>query len=1358
MSLKVLNFIQDRQGYLWIGTTEGLYKYNGYTYDVYERNDKDSTTLSDNWILSLVEDRTGTIWIGTNNGGLNSFNPQLNQFQRHILKTQNPRQGVIRTVPALVADSSGNIWIGTEAGLFLYDTQAGKFKELNIQIGNHNDKFSYRICSLHCDQNGIIWIGTNNGFSCFDPETGKSQLILYNPENTDHSPNCIAMAIKNDSQGKLWIGTDGAGLIAYNPHADTIKRYIKNLNAPNSISSNNITTLFVDENNHIWMGTKNSGGINVLDSKSGKISYLAPEHSQLDSRNDCNTINAIYEDRSGIIWIGTNEGICIYLQSKKQFFQLPSDKVIADQFDQWRIESICEDHLGNIWLGTSGDGLYSLDYMTGKAVNFVHDPNNPKSLSNNQIRSLHLDNKNDLWIGTDLGLNKFNREEQNFTRYYFNSTKVSLDDIDRINIIFQDGSEHLWLGMNGSGLIEFNPITGSFKNYGQNNGAIYGLSDPKNKIWTIYSAGDGNLLIGTLKGLYIFDTTNKIFNPFTTIKDEKNLNDDHILSLFKDKNGYLWIGSRGGGLIKFDPDQNTCKRFTKINGFPSNTIYTILPDKAGHLWMSSSKGIIQLNPQLNQFKTYTTDNGLQSDNFNHGACFKNKAGMLYFGSNNGFNAFYPEKIQTKAYVPPVVITNVTLTDESMAQNKIEAAIIRKDYLVKPLMIPYDKAHTISFESAVLDYTSPKNNQYRYQLEDYDQSWLPASKSRLVSYRGLGVGEYTFKMRGANSSGIWNEKDIRLKFEILPPFYRAWWAYGTYLFLLLVGCYFLRRFVVNRVLLKNQLQSDHLELSIQKEIDYQKSYFFTNISHQFRTPLTLILGPVEKWLQKHKNGDLHNDLKMIQKNCYRILRLINQLLELSRLDSGEVKLHIRPENIVEFLKGVVFSFTQLAKEKEINLSFISAQNSIIVYMDRDKIEDIVSNLLTNAFKYTPANGKISVSIVIKRNDEEDELFHNYIEIAIRDTGKGIAPEHIDKIFNRFYHLQEPVEIPEEGTGVGLSLAKELTELHQGKINVRSNLNHGSIFTVLLPLGKEHFDADTITEEQSPDELITHSRSHIYPGETVLITKSDGKINVKQSESSSPGDVPHILIVEDNLDVRLFLRKSLSGDYYVSEASNGAEGLEAVLVKEPDLIISDVMMPVMDGNEFCRRIKTNPLTSHIPVILLTARATTEGKIEGLETGADDYIFKPFDTTELLVRIKNLIAQRKKLQQRFREEIIIQPGEITATSTDKVFLERAISIVENHIGDPDFETQILADEVGMSRMNLHRKLKALTGQTPSQFVCSMRLKRAAQLIEQNAGNVTEVAYEVGFSSSSYFTQCFKSEFGILPSEFSKNHLFQG
>ncbi|TFH00781.1 MAG: response regulator [Calditrichales bacterium] len=1350
--MPVFNVIQDHEGYLWFGSERGLYRYDGYDFKLFGRNDDSGMPRANNTILSLAEDRQGILWIGTENSGLYTFNPFSNQYNQIDLKKIRPDRKALSTIRALLVDFEDKIWFGADDRVCSYDQKSGILKELNITLNHPGNFQNLQISALQKDQDDLLWIGTNCGLSYYNLRTGTCGWLLCEKNNPNSLTDNNVTALALDNQGMLWIGTKGSGLNRYNPKSGEFKHYSDNSNDQNHLSSNYISSLLADRNNQLWIGTYQNGGINLLDLLSDRISYLLHEPGD-HNQQAYNNINGFYEDRSGIIWITTDAGICRYIQSKTQFFQIKTD-LTCDQFDNWMVEAICEDSAGTIWIGTQTEGLYALYPEQGKLKNYIFEADNKNSISSNTIRSIFIDNQQVLWAGTNHGLNRFDLRTQNFTRYYFYSSQFELPENICIYTIFQDHLGTLWLGTDGGGLIEFNPVTGSYEKYQFD--SKNSLGDPKNKVWAICEDKNDNLWIGTWSGLKFFKRKDKTFQPvenyFTGSDSSSN---DIVLSLCNATDGNIWTGTLGNGLIRYSPKTGLSHRFSQKNEISSNTINSILEDNNGNLWLSSTDGIIKFNPGLSIFQKLTSADGLQSNIFSRAAYHNTRSNHLYFGSNNGFNAFNPEKISFNSFIPPIVISEVLLAHNPVSSGEIHTAISSSSNQSKPLLINPDQAQDVSIKFSALDYLDPENNLYKYKLEGHDKDWVSLDNKRTVSFMDLDPGEYIFKVKASKNDAIWTAYTVALPIKILPYFYQTNWAYACYILLFIVSVFTLIRLATNKVLLKNQLKMEHLELTKQKQIDLLKSKFLTNISHEFRTPLTLILGPVDKWLKNRQTGELHEDLILVKRNGLRIWRLINQLLDLSMLDSGNLKLNVKPENIVEFLHGLVLSFASLAEQKDINLSFISSQDSIIVYIDRDKIEDIISNLIYNAFKYTPANGKISVSCITSLPEAENESSAKFVEIAVRDTGRGIAPDHLENIFNRFYQEEDNDGISHEGTGIGLSLVRELTELHHGKITLDSRLKHGSVFTVFLPLGKDHFSGDTAIKFNTMEAIASKHRERIFTCEDISAPTAD-IFTGNNPALPVTKDTPHLLIVEDNFDVRLFLRKSLSTFYRISEAGDGRQGLACAIKTSPNLIISDVMMPEMDGITFCHQIKSHKMTSHIPVILLTAKATLEGKIEGLDTGADDYIFKPFEMSELLVRCKNLIAQRKKLQQRFREEIVVQPSEITVTAIDKVFLDHALNVVERFIGDPVFDTQTLADELGMSRMNLHRKLKALTGQTAAQFICTIRLKRATQLIKGHSGNISEVAYEVGFNSLSYFARCFKTEFGILPSEFAKSHQY--
>ncbi|OGB67564.1 MAG: hypothetical protein A2Y94_02635 [Caldithrix sp. RBG_13_44_9] len=710
----------------------------------------------------------------------------------------------------------------------------------------------------------------------------------------------------------------------------------------------------------------------------------------------------------------------------------------------------------------------------------------------------------------------------------------------------------------------------------------------------------------------------------------------------------------------------------------------------------------------------------------------------------------------------MVITKIEVQNEVIPRKYY--ADLTSNVSQKPLLKLNYKQNTISFWFSALDFSAPEECQFKYKLEDFEREWIDAEHRKFVSYTNLNPGKYIFRVKGSNSDGIWNETDVAFSFIITPPWWQTYWAYLGYVLLIIGILYTVRRYEMNRVGLKHQLNLQTLETRKFQELERMKSRFFSNLSHEFRTPLMLITGPIDQLRSRSYKGNLQKMYEVISRNSRRLLELIDQSLALSQLDAGVLPLRAREENLIPFLRGLVFSFDSLAEKKGIQIKFDTDSDFCLAWIDHDKFEKIINNLLSNAVKFTPVGGKIIVSTIVENPPESpfDKSPSGHrtggqrgISITISDTGIGIHPDHQKKIFERFYQVDDLSKSIHVGSGIGLALIKELVELHRWTISLHSEVGKGSTFTLQIPKGRAHLKDDEIVSDAKQLGKLKVKES-IEP-KTV---EGEYKVGIEDKISDKPKDtgktlssaahLPTILIVEDSPDVRYYLSTILAGDYNLQEAATGEEGLKKAATGSSHLIISDIMMPVMDGMEFCRRIKSDLNTSHIPVILLTARASQESRLEGLETGADDYLVKPFERRELLVRVKNLIDQRRRLRDKFKRDLLVEPSAVTVTSLDEDFLKRAITTVEKNLNDPEFETEIFAEALYVSRSQLHRKLTGLTGQTPGEFIRTIRLKRAAQLLQKRGVNVSEVAYEVGFNNLSYFAKAFRRQFNCSPSEY--------
>jgi len=975
--------------------------------------------------------------------------------------------------------------------------------------------------------------------------------------------------------------------------------------------------------------------------------------------------------------------------------------------------------------------LNRFDLKSGLFTSYKHDPENINSISNNWVFDINESQSGKsrvLWFSTNRGLNKIDLKTKRITSYYISNNDQVHNSMSDLS---EDKNGIIWIGTYSTYLYSFDPKTEQFtrhKSYGR----------PINTLRTDLS---GLLWIGSETGLYKFNTATKEETQYRHIEgDLKSISNNSVNSIFEDKNGILWIGT-AGGLNKFDRSTETFTSFAEKDGLFNSKISAILEDGQGNLWLGTGKGISKFNPNSGTFRNFDATDGLHGDAFT-GASYMNQQGEMFFGGRNGLTYFHPDSIKDNTCIPPIVLTDFQIFNKSIKPGN-NSPLKKQVSEVNEITLSYDQS-IFSFEFAALDYHHPVKNKYAYKMDGVDPDWVHTDASRrFATYTQLDPGEYVFRVKGSNNDGIWNEEGTSIKVIITPPWWQTNLAYIVYIILGFSLIYSLRRYEINRQKLKHNLELEHVEAENLKEVDNMKSRFFANISHEFRTPLTLIFGPAKDILEKTKDVEIKESAGIIRRNANRLYGLVNQLLDLSKLEAGRMTLETSEQNIIPLLKGLVLSFLSLAERKKITLQFNTIEDNLNTYIDTEKVEKIITNLLSNAFKFTPEGGKVEVTIKLPSFPPlpKGELTGGSVEINIRDTGIGIPTERLDKIFDRFYQVDGSHTREGEGTGIGLALTKELVELHKGRIKVESKEGEGTTFTVLLPLGKEHLKPEEIVEKEIEEEATKNVE------QTELIPETENRKEKRGIDSLLDTDKPLLLIVEDNSDVRKYIISHLDEDYRIEEAIDGEDGYNKSIEQIPDLIVSDVMMPKMDGFEFCEKVKTDERTSHIPVILLTAKATSKDKIEGYETGADDYIMKPFDAAELKVRIKNLIEIRRKLQEKFSSDDYNIPKELNAM--DEQFIKKVLRVINEHISEEEFSIEELGKEAAMNRWQRYKKIRALTGKSPSIFLRSVRLVKAKKMIKENKGTISEIAYSVGFSSPAYFSKCFSMEFGYPPSE---------
>ncbi|MCB0304751.1 MAG: response regulator [Calditrichaeota bacterium] len=1381
----VYDMIQDHRGFLWFATSDGLQRYDGYNFKTYRHLPFDATSISYNEAFKLFEDHLGTLWVGTNGRGLNRFDRENETFIEYKHSWEDPKSNPGIIINSIFEDRKNKLWIGatgTPVGVLnCYDRETDRLVSYRPESGKPGDLPSSRIRVFFEDAEGYLWIGTaREGIYRFNPEAGTFSTFTHKLQDTNSISGNFIETFYEDRNGTLWVGTRYNGLNKYNRESETFTRYKHRSADSNSLSDDYVRTILEDKHGSFWVGT--DFGLNIFDRKKNR--FYRYYHDQEDEHSlSQNRVYKIIEDRSGIIWINTNKGVCKYDPGRTRFrsYQVYPDapspeyhkvpafgETIADtarilwigsrrglyQFqphsgevkkyqDNAQLEKVLNDYKINVilcdenlvWLGTEGAGLIQLDLNFHDFIQFQHDPADRNSLNSNFVLSMLKDRQGDLWVGTYEGLHRFDNNTGKFSRVSYDqadsSQPVRYSTVD----LLEDRFGRIWAAVRPMGLYLRPEQDGSFINFGSDPGNPNSLGS--NFVFSLVEDPDTTsfiLWIGTKPGLVRFELKPGADDSNDRTVSEKPLSPEHYEANFIN--------------------------YTVKDGLINDVISGVLPDKHGNLWMSSNQGIIQFQRDAGIktgdliFRNYGFADGVRSDEFIRNACFISSDNEFYFGGLGGFTVFHPDSIQYNLYIPPLVFTQLThyqVENEKTREISVPGIDVKSE-------VEFDYRNVfLKIEFAALSYRNPNKNQYAFMLEGLSNNWISLGNKHDVTLPGLEPGEYTLRVKGANNDGVWNEKDTSLKITIHPPWWRTTWAYTLYL-ILTVGLFAaFYRYEMNRRELKHRLELEQVEAEKFQEMDRMKSRFFANISHEFRTPLTLMIGPVEQMLSGEFCGNVKAQYHMILRNGNRLLHLISQLLDISKLEAGRMKLQACESDIVDFLKKIVSAFESLARQKDIQLHCYVSNTPHKVYVDHDKLEKIMNNLLSNACKFTAEGGTINVSVNFPGDvpsqsgfEKAGAALQNYIEITVQDSGIGIAEERLPYIFDRFYQVDDSPTRTQEGSGIGLALTRELVALHYGDIFVESKPGQGTTFTVRLPLGKTHLKAEEITEDISDLGLGVADSSivdHDDPGQVLgfRISDKDGESEIRNPKSEI------VLIVEDNADMRAYLKESLKTSYKILEARDGEAGLKKAVKTMPDLIISDVMMPVMNGYEMCRRLKQDERTSHIPIILLTARSDIDSRIEGLETGADDYLAKPFKVQELRIRVLNLIEIRRKLWEKFSQKIVVEPREITRNSMDTRFLERVISSIEAHLDEPDFETKALAAELGLSRSHLNRKLRALTGQSTHEFIRTLRLNRAAQLLEKRTGNVSEIAYEVGFNSPSHFTQAFREKFGMTPTRYA-------
>ena len=1365
----VNTIFQDNNLFMWFGTHDGLNKYDGYNFTVFKPDAKNPKSISSNLIWKIIDDDTGNLWIGTTGGGLNYFDKKTEEFKAFKSDPENPHSIESNHIRVLFHDSSNRLWVGHSKGIDMADLSKPidslKFQHFNLyqnsskpaRNGNNNSVF-------YEDSKHQVWFGGLHGLSKLSRDKN-GDIYFQHVNKLINLPNGDVKTIAEDSYGNLILGTNN-GLYRYLPNneLDQIQRIYKGVF--NAISI---------DNNSIWAGSED-GLFEFTNYSKTRTPELVAIY-KYDPKNPTtslskNAVRSLFIDHSGIIWAGTNGGgVNIFDPYKKQFLHIKNN-LDPESLSNDKVRSIYEDSEQNIWVGTEGGGL---NFLNKEAVDnnydkFQHFTNFNKVFA---IEEIQLKNSKKLFIGGEGSPGLFEIDvTQN--RPLTNEDLIPIKDFPNgVFSLLQDRDRNIWIGTYNGGVYRWlinedgTTFTKDVLNYNSN----YQFSIPNDIIRDIFQDSKGNIWFATGGGLsrlkpdQIHSKKPKFDKYQHDPNDENSISHNYILTVFESTAGDIWVGTFGGGLNKLmtstESDNLIFKAYLEKNGLPNNVIKGILDDNEGNLWLSTNKGLSKFDPSKETFQNYDVNDGLQSNEFSELSALKTKEGLMLFGGVNGFNAFYPEDILSNKIKAETVLTNFSIFNKPVSiGEKINGRVILNQSinLINEIELKYIE-NSFSFEFAALHYAAPSKNKYAYKLEGFNKDWVyTTSDNRYATYTNLEPGKYTLKVKASNNDNIWDETPVELRINVVPPWYRTNAAQFFYILIAIGLLLAYRRYTIIRSTKKHLLELDHLEKEKNEEIHRLKLEFFTNISHEFRTPLTLIKGPLNYLIKKGESispKETKDQYGIMQKNTDYLLRLINQLLDFRKMDQGKMSLNLSKGNIVNFLKEIGEPFQFLSKKKNILFEISASKDSILSWFDPDAIEKIINNLLSNAFKFTPEAGYITLNIYDGNDFKQPEDIEvdidqsKYIVIQVKDSGPGIPAHRIQHIFERFYtEIGITKQTNAKGTGIGLSFTKNLVELHQGIIKVKSDSENGSTFIVWLPKEKENFDTKTGINFHEVFESNTFLTKEDADSHAISFMDDIADQNISRSRSK----LPILLIIDDNADIRSFIKKGFGEKYYVYEAENGQIGLDLAHKVMPNIVITDLMMPVMDGIEFCNKLKSSQETSHIPVVMLTAKISQEKEIEGLKTGADAYIRKPFDLELLELKISNILKHREELRKRFNREITLQPNEVTVTSSDEIFLQNAIEIVEKHMMNSEFSVEMLVKEMNMSRSNLYLKTKELTGLSSSEFIRNIRLKRAVQLFESSDLSVKEIMYRTGFNTASYFSKCFKKQFGVIPSKYVK------
>lgn len=1336
----VTAILKDRYGIMWFATEDGLNKFDGTSFTTYRHNPTDTTSLPTNEVVALHEDPSGKLWIGTNGGSICWFDRQKDVFRRlPAHKGFDRKSNVVR---AITSDYRGHLWISNVNGLSVLDPQTGKLTNIPANASSPGSLTSKTVLCLFEDSKRRLWIGSDDGLFRYN-RSGKNFIhYVHAPGDPSSLAGHAARSITEDHRGEIWVATDG-GLSKLLPDGKRFQNF-RHKEGSGSISSNDIYAVAADAGGKLWLGTEE--GVNVLDTRSGKIDIYRP-----DSRNIYSlagkSVRYVYIDDLGTHWISTFKGGINKSDNNLNLFNLKRSNPFDERgLSASNVTSFAETAKGDLFIGTDGGGLNQFDRRTGLFKHINLQTNGNGSTSKLAILALELAKDNRLWVGTYVnGLYSLDLLTGR-TEHYVKGGAGLINN--NVFCLMEDSKGNLWVGTNGDGVSIYNPTTKTFKTLHKSTAATGGLRLPTNGyIRALEEDNKGSIWIGSHgSGLAVFNPTSQSFKLFN--KSNSRLPNDVVLCITRDRSQNIWVGTRGG-LSRFNKNTGQFTSYSEKDGLSNAVVYEIIEDVNGLLWVSTNSGISSFNPGTGKFTNYDTYNGVQNSNFNSGAGLRSSDGELFFGGQDGFNHFNPANLKTNTNIPSVLITGLRV-DNKMITPAEGSAIDEHISVAKDIQLDYSQNFSLDF--VALSYITPQQYRYSYQLEGFDKGWNNVGSMRTASYTNLDPGDYVFKVRATDRDGNKVGKVTSIKVHVKPPFWLTIYAYilyvvaaaGILMYLRYRGIQELKRkfrIEQEKQQAKRLLEEERKEAERLHELDMMKLKFLTNLSHEFRTPISLIMGPVDTLLSEEKFQSGSGHLNIIKRNARRLLNLVNQLLDFRKMEEHELRLSLSEGELVTFVQDVSEMFRDLSTRKNITLRFESKIDRFYTSFDHDKLERILFNILSNAFKFTHSGG----SIMVELDEERRADSGSSVILRISDTGIGIPEDKKEQIFSRFFQGDVASSVLNQGSGIGLSITREFVRMHGGSIAVESELGKGSSFIIRFPFNPVVHTGAVLPDAQVEEEN-KGAVQHLEDTETEIVPDA-------ASESWSTVDdtqKPIVLLVEDNDDFRFYLKDNLRSFYRVHEATNGKEGWQKALAHHPQIIVSDISMPVMDGIALCNKVKADKRTSHIPIILLTALMGEDEQIRGLQTGANDYMTKPFNFEILNAKIKNLLVLNRTLKDTYTKQIKVQAPEMVMESQSDVLLNKVMLYLEENLNNPKLSVEDLSKHVGMSRVSLYHKILELTGQSPVEYIRSVKLEKAAVLLEKSDLNVAQISYMVGFATPNYFAKSFKARFNMQPSEY--------